>query len=73
MNVVFDFGAVLFTWRPLELVVQYFVDRAGERHWRTAGAHGGFRRIAASLAGVARCPGGPGVGRPRYPLQLSIK
>ncbi len=29
MNVVFDFGAVLFTWRPLELVAQSFPDRVG--------------------------------------------
>ena len=24
MNIVFDFGAVLFTWRPVDLVAQYF-------------------------------------------------
>jgi putative hydrolase of the HAD superfamily len=28
MNVVFDFGAVLFTWRPAEIVAQAFPDRA---------------------------------------------
>ena len=28
MNVVFDFGAVLFTWRPVELVAQYFPQQA---------------------------------------------
>jgi putative hydrolase of the HAD superfamily len=28
MNVVFDFGAVLFTWRPAELLAQSFPDRA---------------------------------------------
>jgi putative hydrolase of the HAD superfamily len=28
MNVVFDFGAVLFTWRPVELVAQYFPAQA---------------------------------------------
>ncbi len=28
MNVVFDFGAVLFTWRPIEIVVSAFPDRA---------------------------------------------
>lgn len=28
MNVVFDFGAVLFTWRPAELVAQAFPERA---------------------------------------------
>lgn len=27
MNVVFDFGAVLFTWRPTQLVSMYFPDR----------------------------------------------
>lgn len=27
MNVVFDFGAVLFTWRPLDLVTECFPDR----------------------------------------------
>jgi putative hydrolase of the HAD superfamily len=28
MNVVFDFGAVLFTWRPIEIVASAFPDRA---------------------------------------------
>lgn len=28
MNIVFDFGAVLFTWRPVELVAQYFPKQA---------------------------------------------
>jgi putative hydrolase of the HAD superfamily len=28
MNVVFDFGAVVFTWRPLDLVGEFFPDRA---------------------------------------------
>ena len=28
MNVVFDFGAVLFTWRPHELVTRYFPEHA---------------------------------------------
>lgn len=28
MNVVFDFGAVLFTWRPVDLVTECFPDRA---------------------------------------------
>lgn len=28
MNIVFDFGAVLFTWRPVELVAQYFPAQA---------------------------------------------
>lgn len=28
MNVVFDFGAVLFTWRPVEIVAEVFPERA---------------------------------------------
>lgn len=28
MNVVFDFGAVLFTWRPVEIVAKAFPERA---------------------------------------------
>ncbi|MFZ4286059.1 HAD family hydrolase [Variovorax sp. HJSM1_2] len=28
MNVVFDFGAVLFTWRPVEMVAKWFPERA---------------------------------------------
>lgn len=28
MNVVFDFGAVLFTWRPLDMVAKWFPERA---------------------------------------------
>jgi putative hydrolase of the HAD superfamily len=28
LNVVFDFGAVLFTWRPVDLVAQCFPDQA---------------------------------------------
>ena len=28
MNVVFDFGAVLFTWRPIDLVTECFPERA---------------------------------------------
>ena len=28
MNIVFDFGAVLFTWRPVELVAHYFPEQA---------------------------------------------
>ncbi len=28
MNVVFDFGAVLFAWQPAQLVAAYFPDRA---------------------------------------------
>ena len=29
MNIVFDFGAVLFRWRPAELLAQAFPGRAG--------------------------------------------
>ncbi|APW41808.1 HAD family hydrolase [Rhodoferax saidenbachensis] len=29
MNVVFDFGAVLFTWRPVDLITECFPARAG--------------------------------------------
>ncbi|RFO97491.1 haloacid dehalogenase [Rhodoferax lacus] len=29
MNVVFDFGAVLFTWRPADIVADVFPERAG--------------------------------------------
>ena len=29
MNIVFDFGAVLFTWRPAELLRHHFPERAG--------------------------------------------
>jgi len=28
MNVVFDFGAVLFTWRPIDIVAEVFPERA---------------------------------------------
>lgn len=28
LNIVFDFGAVLFTWRPVELVARYFPAQA---------------------------------------------
>jgi len=28
MNVVFDFGAVLFTWRPVDLIAETFPERA---------------------------------------------
>jgi len=30
MNVVFDFGAVLFTWRPAEIVADVFPERAAD-------------------------------------------
>ena len=30
MNVVFDFGAVLFTWRPVEIVAEVFPERAAD-------------------------------------------
>ena len=28
MNIVFDFGAVLFDWQPVQLVAQHFPERA---------------------------------------------
>jgi putative hydrolase of the HAD superfamily len=31
MNVLFDFGSVLFKWRPLELVAQVFAQHALKR------------------------------------------
>ncbi|MDZ7920344.1 HAD family phosphatase [Rhodoferax sp.] len=31
MNVVFDFGAVLFTWRPVDLIMECFPQRAATR------------------------------------------
>lgn len=31
MNVVFDFGAVLFTWRPVDLMMECFPQRAASR------------------------------------------
>jgi putative hydrolase of the HAD superfamily len=31
MNVVFDFGAVLVTWRPLEIVAEVFPERAASK------------------------------------------
>lgn len=31
MNVVFDFGAVLFTWRPVDLMLECFPERAPTR------------------------------------------
>jgi putative hydrolase of the HAD superfamily len=31
MNVVFDFGAVLFTWRPVDLMLECFPERAPSR------------------------------------------
>jgi putative hydrolase of the HAD superfamily len=31
MNVVFDFGAVLFTWRPVDLMMECFPERAASR------------------------------------------
>lgn len=31
MNIVFDFGAVLFSWHPVELVAQYFPEQASTK------------------------------------------
>jgi putative hydrolase of the HAD superfamily len=30
MNLVFDFGAVLFTWKPAEILAAAFPEQAGE-------------------------------------------
>jgi putative hydrolase of the HAD superfamily len=42
MNVVFDFGAVLFTWHPVEIVAQAFPDRAATPADAKQLAHGMF-------------------------------
>lgn len=42
MNVVFDFGAVLFTWRPAEIVAQAFPARAATADQASALAHAMF-------------------------------
>ena len=45
MNIVFDFGAVLFDWQPAQLVAQHFPERSG--------APGQARELAQSLFGHA--------------------
>jgi putative hydrolase of the HAD superfamily len=42
MNIVFDFGAVLFTWRPLELVAAAFPELAGTPQSANDFAHSVF-------------------------------
>lgn len=42
MNFVFDFGAVLFTWKPADLLAQTFPERAGTPDAATALAHAMF-------------------------------
>lgn len=42
MNLVFDFGAVLFTWKPRELVAAHFPQRAVDANTAGALAHGIF-------------------------------
>ena len=42
MNFVFDFGAVLFTWRPADLLAQSFPQQAGTPDAATALAHAMF-------------------------------
>jgi putative hydrolase of the HAD superfamily len=42
MNFVFDFGAVLFTWKPAELLAQTFAQRAGTPEAAAALAHAMF-------------------------------
>lgn len=42
MNIVFDFGAVLFTWRPVDIVAEVFPDRAGNAAQAKTLAHALF-------------------------------
>jgi putative hydrolase of the HAD superfamily len=42
MNFVFDFGAVLFTWKPADLLAQTFPQRAGTPKAATELAHAMF-------------------------------
>lgn len=42
MNFVFDFGAVLFTWKPVDLMAQTFPQRAGTPQAAAALAHAMF-------------------------------
>lgn len=42
MNFVFDFGAVLFTWKPADLMAQCFPHRAGTAETAAALAHAMF-------------------------------
>jgi putative hydrolase of the HAD superfamily len=42
LNIVFDFGAVLFTWQPGVLIQTHFPDHAGTQEQRSALAHAVF-------------------------------
>lgn len=42
MNIVFDFGAVLFTWKPVELMAECFPERTGTREAAAQLAHDVF-------------------------------
>ncbi|MDI1244426.1 MAG: HAD family phosphatase, partial [Rhodoferax sp.] len=42
MNLVFDFGAVLFTWQPGALMRQHFPQLTGQPEQAAALAHGLF-------------------------------
>jgi putative hydrolase of the HAD superfamily len=42
VNIVFDFGAVLFTWQPGALIQIHFPDHAATQAQRSALAHGVF-------------------------------
>ena len=42
MNLVFDFGAVLFTWKPAELLARSFPQQAGDADAAAHLAHAVF-------------------------------
>jgi putative hydrolase of the HAD superfamily len=42
MNIVFDFGAVLFTWKPSELLAKHFPQQASDAQTAAALAHAVF-------------------------------
>lgn len=42
MNIVFDFGVVLFTWRPAEMLAAAFPDKASDAHAAAQLAHAVF-------------------------------
>lgn len=42
MNIVFDFGAVLFTWKPAQLLARHFPQRAADPQTAAALAHAVF-------------------------------
>lgn len=45
MNVVFDFGAVLFTWKPAELLAASFPQQAGDAQAAASLAHDVFGHV----------------------------